>query len=317
MSVAKAMSADGVELESPQGYARKIWYPCRELLLKSYQLNRLIFNVLTNRARRRALRQLRIGHWNGLPLLRPFELRQRIVSTTDTCHIVGSGWSVNTSKRCIKSDDFVLGFNFAALAGLRFNLYLCELHTRNDTRRTAVSDMLERLIRTHLGDGIDSLYFHSLWLGGLNGNDVVATYGTEARCLSDYQLSSRYIDISEHMRAIVVERLLRPDPDVSAVVATTSITAIALAYRLGFRRIVIHGLDGGGPHFFSAPDFEMPVGFEAVREFYPKATANESYYPGSQGLRLLPTLRDALHRRGVTLLAGCAESPSSDHLSVY
>lgn len=299
--------------------ARTLWYLCRRLLLKSRLFNRIVFTALTQPARLEALKRLRRGHWSGIPLVRPSELRQRLSPQSETCHIIGAGWSLNTSKFAIGPDDFVIGFNFAALTDLRFDLYLCELHTRSDKRRVAISALQERLIKDNHGSRIRELCFHSPWLGFLDAGLVLESYGSDVRCLSDYQLSSHYIDVSEHMREVVAERLLKPDPNMSGVVATTTVTAIGLAYQLGFRTIVVHGLDGGGAYFFDVPGFEMPRGFEAVRDFYPQASGatTTTNYSGAQGLRLIPALRDALRRRGVDLLAGCAESPASTHLRVY
>ena len=39
------------------------------------------------------------------------------------CHIIGSGYSLNDSKGKINNEDFVIGFNFAALANLDFDLF--------------------------------------------------------------------------------------------------------------------------------------------------------------------------------------------------
>ena len=47
------------------------------------------------------------------------------------CHIIGSGYSLDFSKNKIKSNDFVIGFNFAALEKLNFDLYFFEFAGSN------------------------------------------------------------------------------------------------------------------------------------------------------------------------------------------
>ena len=47
------------------------------------------------------------------------------------CHIIGSGYSLNDSIAKIKKNDFVMGFNFAALANLDFDLFFLNLQVRS------------------------------------------------------------------------------------------------------------------------------------------------------------------------------------------
>lgn len=300
----------------PQGW-RALWYPVRALLLRSRAVNEVVFNLSSARAKRLSLAKLTDVRAQGLRVLRPREFVSAVTRHSDVCHIVGSGWSLNRSIGAIAAEDFVFGFNLAALADLHFDVYLSELHSRDNDARSELSALLELLFKQRLGHRMQRLHFHSFQRGFIDPSFLRESYGDAIPVLADFQLSSRYADISPPMRDVIAERLLKDDPDAFAVVATTAITAISSAFRLGFRHIVVHGLDGGGPHFFAEPGFRLDAPFDQVLKFYPKADANTSYYPGERGLLLLPALRAALAKRGVSLWSASPESPSARYLPLY
>ena len=63
----------------------------------------------------------------GIDFTGPLDLEKPDIERYKVCHIIGSGWSVEKSRDLIFAEDaYVIGFNFACLADIPFNLYFVE-----------------------------------------------------------------------------------------------------------------------------------------------------------------------------------------------
>ncbi|PKM13116.1 MAG: hypothetical protein CVV13_02490 [Gammaproteobacteria bacterium HGW-Gammaproteobacteria-3] len=102
--------------------------------------------------------------------------------------------------------------------------------------------------------------------------------------------------------------------------ASTSLTMIALARNIGFKKIVIHGLDFGGPHFFHADDFDnitnlKPAIYDYQKDLPLHTTSDSNLGVGVKDV--ISVLFKLLEEDDVLLMAASSSSPASDYLPVY
>jgi hypothetical protein len=189
------------------------------------------------------------------------------------CHIIASGSSVLTTTHIIDSSDYVIGFGFSWLLPIKYDLYLIESASRDYIG----ADSLNLL------DNPKEINIASLKLCELRKSEFPSTILCLKNILSDLVNKSeisagshKYIDMClDEMSVIGLggmytknqhywnEEILTGDYSYFLQSETTATTAISIAYKMGFKKIIIHGLDGKGVHFFKSKEY---VPEEKVKE---------------------------------------------------
>ena len=95
----------------------------------------------------------------GFSVLTKSNCKEVINTKKRICHIIGSGDSLNRSKSLIMENDFVLGFNFSALAEIDFDLYMIEFYGENCKN---ISDKQLKVIERFLNPSAKIILKHSL-----------------------------------------------------------------------------------------------------------------------------------------------------------
>ena len=228
-----------------------------------------------------------------------------------TCHIIGSGWSLNYSKNRITQEGFVIGFNFAAISDLVFDLYVIEVCSNKSRRAKELSDSLSSLssklfnvpiIVKNLYFGVDPKYLYESW-----SNLCLPVYDIHVPCFSDKYLKTS-IKILFEDNTIFLRQL-----------NSTTITSIALAYRLGFKKIIVHGLDFGGPYFFDSDSFEGSFELRPSYEICKKYEKNERHYTARAEVaieKIMEAIKIYLNENGVEIFSATKDSPLSKILPV-
>jgi|GEM_PF-2400314 len=240
-------------------------------------------------------------------------------SRKKTCHIIASGWSVRESiKRIDLSSSFIIGFNFCAFADLPFDAYFIELASSD---REPLSRIQNGLVCDYAAHRISNVFIKNIWEGKIQPEYVERYYGQAYRYINDI-----YLSLSRPRSNVVgnwdlARRLLEYDPTFVRQLHTTTLTSIAIAKHIGFSKIVVHGLDFSGLHFFLEDDFfcDTEYLFELRKWFEKFHTPNDNapHAAAQQARPMLPILARLLLDENVVLYTAVSDSPSSAYLDVY
>ena len=243
--------------------------------------------------------------------------RLRYPIKSNTCHIIGSGWSASETTKYIKQSDYIIGFNFSAILPLDYNLYLLE----NATPYSYDISLKQRdLIRTLSQPPI--CLFKGLHSHAISSSFVATEYsGIKTYAVPDYLI-----------RAIDETQLVA---DLSSSIATcqhfmpqaisTVFACIQIASFLEFENIVLHGVDFYGPYFFHDYSYrDNPlVPWENNYSRHAKSISHSPHapHPTSASRYSLPfiigVLRELLLPNHQFLLSSNRLSPSSNLLPSF
>lgn len=252
-----------------------------------------------------------------LPELKKEEMSRLKSKNSKNAHIVGSGWSLNKTIDLVNKQDFVIGFNFSPLAKLDFDIYFIEF---GGGKFSETSDFHRLLADEIIIPSGGRVYFKNIWE---EKNDVKYI---KKHIKGKYPLIKDYLVpcLSRNNLKQSLEVCLNNDSDFLAQIRSTSITSIFLAYYLGFKKIVLHGIDFGGGYFFEHEDFDGNKHYSALAQkcMYNKhLQASNKPHPTAErevGIQqILPVLKDLLLERDVFLYTSSLISPSSAILPVY
>ena len=241
-------------------------------------------------------------------------------SQPKTCHIIASGSSALSSISKIKASDYVIGFNYAALLPLKFNLYFLESCTNKTNKRAILSSLAASLVNT---SQIDLLIYKNLWLGFMDYKLVCKLYQPPYYLLNDLHLPYAALPWSSISCDFVASRLISCKIAESGYLMqtiTTTFSAIVIALRLGFSKIVIHGFDFGGAHFYSTSCFHWPdiVSGEAKEILTSFNSKSLSFHTSMKfAPPLLISLQKLCNRKGVSIVSASNQSRSSVYIGAY
>jgi hypothetical protein len=248
------------------------------------------------------------------------KLRQKYrQSIHKTCHVIGSGMSVLSSISSIDCvNDFVVGFNYAGLLPIKFDVYFTEVAT--NVGDYAEASVLHELLYFKMCDnnGPD-IYLKRLWdSNSWSPEYALSKYSGELRFILDIApefpllANSRVLNLSR-------QRLLRQFRANYFINGPSSAVLSALfAYQLGFRNIVVHGVDFIGPHFFHSNMVKGDKSFtDKIRDNCPQVPDDFVHYTGKWMSLEWPHVIRALAQSGVTVYAGSQSSLFSSYAPVY
>lgn len=243
--------------------------------------------------------------------------RRKEEKGSDICHIIGSGWSLNHSIDKICHQDFIIGFNYAAIADLDFDVYFFEFGGEN-VKEISVNHL--ELARSKVANKTDLVYFKNVWETKNDINYIAAHWLGLARPVLDHL----YTVLDKKHLNHVLTRCLNDQTDYIPQLCSSVVTAIILAYQAGFKKVVIHGLDFGGQYFYECMESKVDPIFlpppKPVSGFYGKSSKSSVHPTALNGVGMrdiIPVLHDLLEREEVSLMCGCLDSPATEYLPVY
>lgn len=234
-----------------------------------------------------------------------------------SCHIIGSGWSLAESMVLArKKDAYTVGFNFSCLSGLEFDAYFIEF---GGPKCADIAEKQKDSLSAFQSNIKGHLLFKNLWEEKNEIGYATRLYRNEATFIRDISIPcfhERYLDVSASL-------YLKPDWTYLRQYKSSALTAINFARYLGFRQIVLHGIDFGGGYFFDLP------GFSHVRELTPPQTNSLAYNQNTRANQhptartntgidqMLPFVEKALRDEGTQIYAATRSSPLSGLLPVF
>lgn len=234
------------------------------------------------------------------------------------CHILASGWSLNHSYVNIdRSKSFIMGFNFSFLKCQDPDLHFIENASVKDLR---------------FFTNTAQVYF------GLEKFDVFSSSKVVFKNLSELKNSlplvrvlyskKAYFIKDRHFRifgeAGVPPTVARMCMDSKVLPQTVSsvIGLVVLAKAMGFKKIVVHGLDFCGPHFygvdaseiiFNGGDIPGPLKGDEVDSGLHKTAVGEN---GVGVVSVIKALKEELKAYDVDVFAASDISPSAEILGL-
>lgn len=259
---------------------------------------------------------LRHSDFSASQLVSAHEFRRMIRPrrSDQIAHILGSGGSILTSIQKINpSRDFIIGFNFAPLLRVPIDVYLAEVASKEH-------EILSEGLKSCLHENPASeILFKNLWQGRLSSRYIEANFKIPSKLLCDILLPVDLSCSSPKSEQIVGEKLLEPDPIFAFQKTSTIFLLIAQSLLAGYKKVVVHGLDFGGPHFYKLPQFDgWPQEFpEQCRDLLLSKSPEpgKSYGRMNQSFGFLKEIKEKVEG-SQKLLSGAAESPSAEILDI-
>lgn len=250
------------------------------------------------------------------------ELCQRVKSKkrSETCHIICSGWSVlETHQNIRRGTDCIIGFNFAAFAPLDFDFYFIEGGSLTKTDRLKELTILqEQLIEPAYGVQIREMYLKNTFSWDCDPEYFKHRHRGQLRIIRDVHIPRTKYEQSVLHDAVCADYMTGNNGTYLYGYAATVLALIPIAVHAGFKHVVLHGLDLGGPHFYSREDFEAPPDIAPVlhRVFPPRPL---EYIHGTVGptLRIMPRLSRWAEGNGAKVYSASAKSKIAEVLEVY
>lgn len=237
----------------------------------------------------------------------------------EICHIIGSGWSLNQSIKSISENDFVIGFNQAAISGVKSDLYFVEFGSVTESDITEKQfKLVQEVIKPHT----EHIFFKNLWAMRNDYSVVKNTWNTSVKYVNDIPVNcynAKFLSQS-------LDVFLEEDSVFVRQYSSTALTLVKLAKDLDFKKIVLHGIDFGGEYFFDTENFDDCLDLKKYlpnrtgQKIYNKASSKSTHITSKDlfGLKYaLPLVRERFVEKGVTLYAATEISPLSKVLPVY
>lgn len=237
------------------------------------------------------------------------------------CNIWGSGLSSAISKhnKKLKNNAFNIGIGFSYLLNIDFNFYFIENAQKSQSE---LVNRQKKGIERFIDLKNCPILFKNIWEAKNDVNFAVESYKNIALFARDFNIS-HYLN-KKFIYENSLKILLNHDQKYFKQSCSSVITAIIFARYLGFKKIVLHGIDFYGGYFFDNPDYESlkeftPPYFDDQQEIYNKKWRDQKKnHPTNNCLKsFLPLLRDSLKNEEIDLLSSIKESRSASILDIY
>lgn len=219
-----------------------------------------------------------------------------------TCHVIASGGSVLLTANNIPKHDYRIGFNLAALLPIDFDLYFFEYCNSSSVKSNKFSLLQASVIQG--SKKIQTLVAKNIWEGKLSHESILQMYKNPPPLLRDIHLP--YWTSSKSVRGsrLYAQRLLAIDRGYIRQAFTTTLTCIALAINAEFEKIIVHGYDMKGEHFYTNQNIIWPpeIDHEYRDSLLEKSRGNSGLHPASGGCLLFKSLQEEAARRGCQVL---------------
>jgi hypothetical protein len=181
-----------------------------------------------------------------LPIYTYKGLIKSIERRGDICHIIATGYSALDAykKKIIKANEYIIGMNFAAFLPYKFDFYFVE-YIYDKEKYSKQIFLLEKY-----KERISRLVFKNIYM---SEPDVLSSISSNIKY-------SIVLDTQVIVSVDVAKVLFNKPAILMPQCCSTVITATMLAYHMGFKNIIIHGLDFSGPYIYHDKELQEQVG---------------------------------------------------------
>ena len=264
----------------------------------------------------------------GLKMNGPLDYKYINTSDYTHCNIWGSGYSASRSAENKKftTGSFDIGFSFSYLMELDFDLYFLENASEKISELVSIQ---KKGLREFLDLKKCKIIFKNILEEKNDLNYAIDEYSNLVSFARDIMVP-HYIN-SNSVYKNTTQILLQKDPFYFRQSCSSVITSIIFARFLGFKDIVLHGVDFGGKYFFDLPEYDKFSGFKPpqndlnvkgvnkdIRIYDKKYRYGNSKHPTCDCLkRFLPLLKENLKKENIHLYSASEKSPLSKILPIY
>ena len=251
--------------------------------------------------------------------MKEFILPVEDVDTEKECHILASGWSLNHSYQNINREkSFIVGFNFSFLKCSDPDLHFIEnSSTKSHGFFINTIQIYAGIIRFKVFSR-SKVVFKNLSEFKNSQKNIVSLYSENA-----YFIRDRHFRIFGEKMILPTLAKMCDETNLLPQSISSVVGLILLAKSMGFKKIIIHGLDFYGPHFYGGdlqsvifndgllPD---PLCVSEIDLDFHKTAVGEN---GVGVIDLIKAVKDEFKKSGVGLYAATNKSPSAEILGVY
>ncbi|MFH4893843.1 hypothetical protein [Vibrio diabolicus] len=187
-----------------------------------------------------------------------------------TCHIIGSGASLNGSKKIIDAQDYVMGCNYSGISRIKHDLYFTEF--AGESCKNVFEDH-KQIIKTLKRQGTLTL-FKNIW-HERNEIEYISDLFSEqgVMYIEDYIIHNKW---SRYELDSWYDYILNQEETFLPQMSSSVVTMLFLAIRCGFDKIYIHGVDFGGLYFYQSECYDNS-GFQNMNVFQVKSNNMATY----------------------------------------
>lgn len=296
-------------------------------ILKKIKINLCkfeIFNkIITDRSielHKKKINNLEKKFKGRLKFYSPVDFKYLLKKRYNSCHIWGSGSSVNITKKFVinRNDFFHIGIGFSCLLNIDYNFFLIEnASKKNINLIEAQNEALKKI----LSKKKTILVFKNLWQKKNDEDIAYEIYKDKAYFIKD--LIIPHYNMSDLTLDNTINKLLIYDPHYFREACSSVVTSIIFAKFLGFKEIVLHGIDFSKDYFFDENYYKKnyPKAIPPhVKDVYDKKwRSNYNKHPTANCLEMLiPKLKVKLkHNYNINLFSSSKSSGSSKFLDTY
>lgn len=227
------------------------------------------------------------------------------VKPGEVCHVIGSGASIFDTISLINDADFVVGFEFTGLISeIAHDVIFFDHGGRRceaiSKQCLEISDLLEASV----------IKIFKNW--EMKDNDpffIRDNWSSRAKILHDIAVMNYKHSYTEYL----IGKSLSKKSDIFVQIQNTTSAGIVLGFHLGYKEIVLHGVDLGGDYFYS----NLPSYLHRLTPLHSHKQITKSTKLMNQYVPVLKVLKSKLTAYGVNLTSASSSSGSSHVLGTF
>ena len=238
----------------------------------------------------------------------------KISNKGQICHILGNGTSALNTLKYISKDECVIAMNTGIFYPVHINVYMTELHNMADLNLKNGSISLDESIicANQIYDYVLNLNPKCVMIikNMMKDNVSPNLYDPKNRLITLLDIVYKYFPLNDNympFQKFLINYILNEEEEIIIQTSSSVTTAITLAYKAGFKNIYVHGLDGGGNHYFHDRSLENGMDANALnilaffKKFIPQVQSHEIYVAGKHSLNTFQLFVEVAKERGITL----------------
>ena len=238
----------------------------------------------------------------------------------ESCHIWGSGYSANLTKNAVKNKKniFNIGINLSAILNLKFNFYFIENAQNNNLQ---LINIQKELIENILKPTNCVVVMKNIWQEKNDYKLALNTFKNHVSFVRDFTIP--HFGDTDSIIHECTNKLFEKDDYYFKQSCTSIITAIIFAYNLGFKKIVLHGVDFGGGYFYDDVSENYDKKYIPIQrwskkslKFNKKWRNNKSHPTTGCLVPFIKNISKLLNYNGVDFYCSTKKSPLSQYLKV-